>query len=123
VLLIVAALAPAELGEFLSVAQAEGLDALVEVHDEAELETALAVGADLLGVNNRNLKTFETSTDVTRRLVARVPAGVTLISESGLGAVEELAELEALGVAGFLIGETFMASETPGRTLASLVGP
>jgi indole-3-glycerol phosphate synthase len=123
VLLIVAALTAAQLGEFSAVARAEGLDALVEVHDEAELETALAAGADLVGVNNRNLKTFETSTDVTRRLVSLVPDGVTLISESGLGAAEELAELESLGVAGFLIGETFMASEHPGRTLASLVGP
>lgn len=123
VLLIVAALTEAELREFSAFARAEALDALVEVHDEAELETALLAGADLIGVNNRNLKTFETSTDVTRRLVSLVPDGVTLISESGLGAAEELAELEALGVAGFLIGETFMVSEMPGRTLASLVGP
>ena len=123
VLLIVAALDSSELAEFSAAAQSEGLDALVEVHDEAELETALCSGARLVGVNNRDLKTFETTTDVTRRLAAAVPPGVALISESGLGDADELAELESLGVTGFLIGETFMASESPGRKLASLVGP
>jgi len=123
ILLIVAALSPEQLAEFLVAATGEGLDALVEVHDERELEAALAVGARLVGVNNRNLKTFVTSTDVTRRLVALVPDGVTLISESGLGAAAELSELEALGVHGFLIGETFMASDSPGERLASLVRP
>jgi indole-3-glycerol phosphate synthase len=105
------------------VATTEGLDTLVEVHDERELETALAAGSRLVGVNNRNLKTFVTSSEVTRRLVPLVPRDVTLISESGLGTAAELSELEALGVHGFLIGETFMASDSPGERLASLLRP
>jgi indole-3-glycerol phosphate synthase len=123
ILLIVAALSPERLSDLLAVATAEGLDALVEVHDERELETALAAGSRLIGVNNRNLKTFVTSSEVTRRLVPLVPRGVTLISESGLGAAAELSELEAVGVHGFLIGETFMASDSPGERLASLLRP
>jgi indole-3-glycerol phosphate synthase len=123
ILLIVAALSPEQLSDLLAVATAEGLDALVEVHDERELETALAAGSRLIGVNNRNLKTFVTSSEVTRRLVPLVPRGVTLISESGLGAAAELSELEAVGVHGFLIGETFMASDSPGERLASLLRP
>jgi indole-3-glycerol phosphate synthase len=121
VLLIVAALAPSALRDLGAAASAEGLDVLVEVHDEGELDTALAAGATLVGVNNRNLKTFATSTDVTRRLMTRMPEGVTVISESGLGDPAELADLERAGVRGFLIGETFMAAERPGEALARVL--
>jgi indole-3-glycerol phosphate synthase len=122
VLLIVAALESRALGELLAQARAESLDVLTEVHDERELETALAAGAALIGVNNRDLKTFHTTTDVTRRLVASMRGNVPLISESGLGDARELAELESLGVRGFLIGETLMAAASPGRALARLIG-
>jgi len=122
VLLIVAALDAARLAQLYRAAVEQGLDVLVEVHDEEEMDTALGIGAPLIGVNNRNLKTFETSTDVTRRLVRGLPAGTLLISESGLSDPAELEELERLGVSGFLIGEAFMKSANPGEALASLVG-
>ncbi len=121
VLLIVAALDESLLGDLNAAAHEESMDVLVEVHDEAELEIADRIGARLIGVNNRNLKTFETSIDVTRRLMALMPDDATVISESGLGDPAELADLERIGVAGFLIGETFMKSERPGATLASLI--
>jgi indole-3-glycerol phosphate synthase len=123
VLLIVAALGRDRLDELTSAAAEAGLDVLTEVHDEAELDVACAAGANLIGINNRNLKTFETSLDVTRRLLARVPDGVTVISESGLHDAADLADLERLGVGGFLIGEAFMAAPSPGEKLASLLQP
>jgi len=121
ILLIVAALGASALAELLAAAASEGVDVLTEVHDERELELALGAGATLIGVNNRDLKTFVTSIDVTRRLAACVPDGTRLISESGLGDVAELAELERLGVDGFLIGETFMAADDPGAALIALL--
>lgn len=121
ILLIVAALEPERLGELMDAARDQELDVLTEVHDRVELDTAVAAGATLIGINNRNLRTFHTSTDVTRELVAAVPAGICVISESGLSDVHELAELEALGVRGFLIGESLMASARPGEALASLL--
>lgn len=124
VLLIVAALERPLLADLLVCARAEGLDALVEVHDRAELETAVDLGADLIGVNNRDLRTFVTSTDVTRALAPLTPVGATLVSESGLGDAAELAALEALpgrGVDAFLIGETLMAAPDPGEALAAVI--
>ncbi len=117
VLLIVAALDGGLLGELSDLAAAEGLDVLVEVHDEAELETALGAGSVLVGVNNRNLRTFETSINVTRCLAALLPDEVTAISESGLRHPHELGQLEALGIDAFLIGESFMAVPDPGAEL------
>lgn len=124
VLLIVAALERGLLEELLACAYAEGVDALVEVHDRAELDTAIAIGADLVGINNRDLTTFVTTVDVTRALAPAAPIGVTLVSESGLGNAAELAELESLpgrGVDAFLIGETFMAAPDPGEALTALL--
>ena len=121
VLLIVAALDRDMLASLHGAAREEGLDVLTEVHDERELDTALAAGATLIGINNRNLRSFETTTDVTRRLIPLVPEGAVVISESGLGDARELTELESRGVRGFLIGETFMAAPSPGRALARLL--
>ncbi len=121
VLLIVAALEPERLAALSEAAAAEGLDVLTEVHTEAELEVALSVGATLIGVNNRDLNTFEVSLDTSRRLAALVPDGVTLVSESGLRRPEELTELESVGVRAFLIGERLMAEPDPGVALAALV--
>ncbi len=122
ILLIVAALDSGRLAELLAVARHEQLDVVTEVHDESEFELALAAGAKLVGINNRDLTTFHTSTDVTRRLAATAPSGLTLVSESGLGSVDELAELERLGVDAFLIGEALMAAPDPGAALEALLG-
>ncbi len=121
ILLIVAALDDVRLRELAAAAGDEGLDVLVEVHDEAELERALASGSKFIGVNNRNLHTFETSLDVTRRLAALVPDGVTLVSESGLSTPADLHGLEAIGVHAFLIGESFMRADDPGAALHAML--
>jgi indole-3-glycerol phosphate synthase len=121
ILLIVAALDDVQLRDLSLLAAEEGLDVLVEVHDERELERALAAEARLIGVNNRNLHTFETDIDTTRRLVAGMPEDITKVSESGLRTAAELAGLEAIGVHCFLIGETFMRERDPGAALHAVL--
>jgi indole-3-glycerol phosphate synthase len=121
ILLIVAALDDLLIRELASAAGEEGLDVLVEVHDEAELERALACGAKFIGVNNRNLHTFETTLETTRRLATLVPEDVTLVSESGLSAPADLDGLEAIGVHAFLIGESFMREDDPGAALHTML--
>jgi indole-3-glycerol phosphate synthase len=108
VLLIAAALDRERLAALSARAAELGLDALVEVHDEAELDVALGAGARLLGINNRNLKTFETDLAVTERLAPRVPAGVLLVAESGIFAFQDLARLARAGAHAFLVGESLM---------------
>ena len=108
ILLIVAALELKELAELLHEARALDLDALVEVHDEKELETALEVEADVLGINNRDLDDFSVDIERTYELLSDVPAGKTVVSESGFRHREELDELERVGVDAVLIGETLM---------------
>jgi indole-3-glycerol phosphate synthase len=121
VLLIAAALGDAELGKLLGEARALGLDALVEVHDRAELARARALGAQLVGINNRDLRTFHTDVAVTRALSAHA-GDCTLVSESGLDDAATLRELETLGVAAFLVGEALMRSPDPGQALRALRG-
>lgn len=121
ILLIVASLEDTQLAELLVIAEAEmGMDALVEVHDEHEMERALALGAGLIGVNNRNLHTFEVSLETSLRLAANVPRDFTLISESGLHKAKDLAMLQSVGYRGFLIGESLMRAEDPEEALRSL---
>jgi len=122
VLLIVAALSPPQLRSFDALARSLGLDVLAEVHDEAELERAAAIGAPLIGVNNRDLRTFETTLDVTFRLLPRMPAGTLVVSESGIATRDHVAALRARGVHTFLIGEAFMRERDPGAALAHLFG-
>ncbi len=119
VLLIVAALDPGALADLLACAGDEGLDALVEIHTRAELDAALDAGATMVGINNRDLKTFTTSLETTRRLAPAVPPECLTISESGLRPGPELRELERLGVDAFLVGESFMSAPDPGAALAS----
>jgi indole-3-glycerol phosphate synthase len=121
ILLIVAILSDGQLAELSALARTLGLDCLVEVHDEAELERALACGVQLLGINNRDLRTFHTTIETSERLVRLVPSGVTVVSESGLSQSEQLSRLEAQGVRAFLIGETFMAAPDPGVPLRALL--
>jgi len=121
ILLIVAILSDGQLKELSALASSLGLDCLVEVHDEEELGRAVACGVQLLGINNRDLRTFHTTIETSERLVRLVPPGVTVVSESGLSHSEQLTRLEALGVRAFLIGETFMAAPDPGVPLRALI--
>ena len=121
ILLIVAILSDAQLQEFSALAHSLDLDCLVEVHDEAELERALACDVSLLGINNRDLRTFHTTIETSERLMRHIPAGITVVSESGLSCAKQLAQLESQGVRAFLIGETFMAAPDPGQPLRAML--
>jgi indole-3-glycerol phosphate synthase len=121
VLLIVAALSLHDLRSLLSVVRDVGLDALVEVHDEAELARAIEVGADLIGVNNRNLRTLAVDVEASERLIAKMPAHVVAVSESGLKTAADVTRLKQLGYRAFLIGERFMVAPDPGKLLADLL--
>jgi len=122
VLLIVAALAPAEVARLREHAVGLGLDVLVEIHDEAELDVAKGAGADLIGINNRDLRTFETDLGVTERLAKRVPEGALVVAESGIHSRADLARLERAGAAAFLVGESLMREPDPGLALRRLLG-
>jgi indole-3-glycerol phosphate synthase len=108
VLLIVAALAPAALRDLRAYAEELGLDALVEVHGDAELDVALGAGARVIGINNRDLRTFVTDLRVSERLAPRVPADVLVVAESGIGTPEDVARLTRAGAHAFLVGESLM---------------
>ena len=119
ILLIVAALPADELARFLDIARGKlGMDAIVEVHTAVELQAAADAGADIIGVNNRNLKTFDISLDVSRDLITRRPPGALMIAESGLTSRSEIDELRGLGFDGFLIGEALMRTDDPTDTLS-----
>jgi indole-3-glycerol phosphate synthase len=120
ILLIVAALDDAALAELSHLAMALGMDVLVEVHDIDELERALQVGAPLVGINNRSLRTFEVSLDTTLALRAAVPPDRLLVTESGIATAADVAKMRAHGVHAFLVGETFMRAPDPGAELARL---
>ncbi len=122
VLLIVSALSPASLAALRARAAERDLDALVEVHDEAELEVALAAGADLVGINNRDLKRFRVDLGVTERLAPRVPGDVILVAESGIHGPEDRARCERAGAHAVLVGESLMREPDPGVALRALRG-
>ena len=123
VLLIVAALDDDRLRALAELAGELGLDTLVEVHDEAELDRALRIPAPLIGINNRDLRTFETTLATTRRLAPRVPEDRRTVTESGIASRDDVAGLRAGGVHAFLVGEAFMSAPDPGERLAALFGP
>jgi indole-3-glycerol phosphate synthase len=120
VLLIVAGLRDEQLTTLLAQVHAYDMDALVEVHDERDLERAVAAGAVLVGVNNRNLRTMITDLAVSERLLPRVPEGVFAITESGMRESGDLERLRHAGARGFLIGEALMRAEDPAALIASL---
>ncbi len=120
VLLIASALSTGELERFFSLSRELELDALVECHDEAELEMALAVGADLVGVNQRNLFTFEVDQDRAARLAALLPNDVVAVAESGIRSPVDAAALREAGYAAILVGETLVTSENPTAAVAAL---
>jgi indole-3-glycerol phosphate synthase len=122
VLAIVAGLDDAELTEIFDEAARYRLDVLVEVHDEPELARAVAAGATLLGINNRDLRTFETNLAVTAELLPLVPASIVVISESGVRSRDDVAPLFAAGARGFLIGESLMRASDKAELLRALRG-
>ena len=125
ILLIVAALSDAEVRRFADLARGYELDVLVEVHTAEELDRMLSAlgeaGADAIGVNNRNLKTFEVSLETSLELVGRIPASVVRVAESGISTAEDLARLRTAGFDAFLIGESLMRQPDPGAALAGLL--
>lgn len=122
VLLIVAALSDRELADFVSAAADVGLDALVEVHDEPELDRALAAGATLVGVNQRDLATFSVDSDRAERLAAAIPADVVAVAESGIGGPSDAARLARAGYQAVLVGETLVRADDRAAAVASLTG-
>jgi indole-3-glycerol phosphate synthase len=122
VLLIVAALDDGELRELHRAAIELGLDVLVEVHDERELERALELSPQIVGVNNRDLRDFSVDLARTERLVSEMPGDVITVSESGIGAPEQLQTLESLGIHAVLVGERLMRSSDPAAELRRLLG-
>ena len=123
ILLIVAALDDAQLVDLSGLAMQLDMDVLVEVHDIDELERALQVPVPLIGINNRNLRTFEVSLEATLSMKGAVPRDRLLVTESGIVVAEDVARMRAAGVNAFLVGETFMRAEEPGDALRQLFFP
>ena len=120
ILLIAACLDDAQMEEFEAIARGLDMAVLVEVHDAAELERALRLQTPLVGINNRNLRTFEVSLETTLDLLPELPADRLLVTESGIATREDVARLRAAGVHAFLVGEAFMRADEPGEALAAL---
>ncbi len=123
ILLIVAALDDGPLVELSNLAMELGMDVLVEVHDIDELERALQTGCALIGVNNRNLRTFDVSLDTTLALKDAVPRDRILVTESGIATRDDVARMRAAGIDAFLVGESFMRATDPGAALQGLFAP
>jgi len=121
ILLIVAALDQKELVSLAGIARAHSLDVLCEAHDEQELQRALDAGCDLIGINSRNLRTFEVDLETAFRLVEKMPATCVRVAESGIRSGADIARLRSAGYEAFLIGESLMKSERPGEALAKLM--
>lgn len=122
ILLIVAALADAMLAELLQLAEHLQMDCLVEVHDATELERALQTPAPLIGINNRDLRSFETSLDVTLDMLGQIPDDRLVVTESGIHTADDVSLMRGRGVHTFLVGEAFMKAPDPGEKLAQLFG-
>ena len=120
ILLIVAALEQGQMLELAATADEVGLDVLVEVHDRAELERALELATPLLGINNRDLHTFDTRLDTTLDLLPHIPADRLVVTESGIHNAEDVALMREHGVHAFLVGEAFMRAIEPGEKLREL---
>ncbi len=121
ILLIVAALSDSELSSLYAGARSLGLDVLCEVHDEPELDRALAAGCDIIGVNSRDLRTFKIDMDVPLRLSAKMPPNILRVAESGIHSGEDINRLRAAGFQAFLIGESLMRADIPGTALKVLI--
>ena len=121
-LLIVAALSPDQLRELLDAAQRIWLQCLVEVHDEQELETALSAGAEIIGINHRDLRTFDVDITLSSRLRPLIPQGRIIVAESGINSTEDVAALKRAGVHGILVGEALMTAGDTGAKVRELSG-
>jgi indole-3-glycerol phosphate synthase len=122
ILIIIAMLGEKESQRLYDIAQQLGLSALVEVHNEEELEIAIRIGAKLIGVNNRNLKSMDISLETSRRLIGQMPVGTLPIAESGITSHQDIQDLRAMGYRGFLVGTQLMQTGTPGLALKGLLG-
>ncbi len=120
ILLIAACLSRKEMLDLETIALGLGMAVLIEVHDGTELDAALGLKTPLIGINNRNLKTFDTRLDTTLDLLPRVPSGRIVITESGIVSVDDVARMRARGVNAFLVGEAFMRQKDPGAALRRL---
>ena len=121
ILLIAASLTHAEIKKFSSIAKTLGLDVLCESHNEEELLQSIMPTIDLLGINNRNLKTFEVSLETSKTLVQQIPDEFVKVSESGISSVDAIKELQSHGFQGFLIGENFMKTDDPGASATAFI--
>ena len=120
ILLIVAALTSSQLSEYYDLASELGMDVLVEVHDEEEIKRALEISPHFIGINNRNLNSFEVDLNTTERLSDLIPDEILCISESGIRTKEDISRVLECGVSSFLVGESFMRSKDPGQELQNL---
>ncbi|MDA7946632.1 MAG: indole-3-glycerol phosphate synthase TrpC [Hyphomicrobiaceae bacterium] len=123
ILIIMASVSDDQAGELLDVARDWGMDALVEVHNDSELERALKLDGGLLGINNRDLNTFETTLDTTKRLTANVPDGRIVVSESGIFTPDDIASLQPFGINAFLVGESLMRQDDVEAATRALLAP
>lgn len=123
VLLIMASLSDAQAAELESAAQDWGMDVLIEVHSQEELERATLLKSPLMGINNRDLKTFQVSLDVTKRLARMVPADRLIVAESGLSSSDDLAELARYGARAFLVGESLKRQDDVTAATRALLAP
>lgn len=121
ILLIAAVLTRDEIKKLSEFAKSLSLDVLLEVHDLEELEKSIMPSLDMLGVNNRNLKTFEVSTDISKSLSEHIPDDFVKVSESGISSIEAIKDLQPYGYQGFLIGENFMKTENPGASAVEFI--
>ena len=121
ILLIAAVLSQNEMKQLAQCANSLGLEVLLEVHNEEELRQSLLPDVHMLGVNNRNLKTFEVSTDISKTLSELIPNDFVKVSESGISSVSTIKELQEFGYQGFLIGENFMKTEAPGESATTFI--
>lgn len=121
ILLIAAILTKTEIKEFSELAKSLKLEVLLEVHNEDELQKSIMPNLDMIGVNNRNLKTFEVSLDISKQLSTRIPSDFVKISESGISSFEAIKELQPFGYKGFLIGENFMKTEDAGKSAKQFI--
>jgi indole-3-glycerol phosphate synthase len=120
ILLIVRALGDAQMAELAGTATDLGMDALLEVHDETELERALTLKPPFVGINNRDLASFHTDPGITLGMLSKIPADCLVVTESGIRSRDDVQKMRSHGVHGFLIGEAFMRADEPGSKLAEL---